>query len=350
MPKVAVVGAAGFAGALCAAIVERHPSFRLVAVTARSDAGLRLDQVYPRHRVTLELESFEADRVAERADAALVAYPHGASAPVVSQLLERGLKVVDLSADFRLERVRYEAAYGPHAAPALLGASVYGLPEIGHREAVRAADLVAGPGCYPTAALLALWPLRELAADAVVDAKSGVSGAGREATGTTHFVSVAENVNPYKVEGHRHRAELDQELAAPGFPITFTPHLLPIDQGLLASCYVTPKRELSLADVRELFGDAYAGEPFVELAESPPGVRDVRETNLCRLHATVEPATGRVLAFAAIDNLWKGAASQAVQDLNLMLGLAEEEGLGPIAGAAGAPAPVGASPTEEIAP
>ena len=339
--RVAVVGAAGFAGALCAAIVERHPGLDLTATTARSDAGLRLDQVYPRHRVALELETFDADRVAERAEAALVAYPHGAAAPVVQELLARGLKVVDLSADFRLDQARYERYYQPHEAPELIEEAEYGLPELGHREAIREARLVAGPGCYPTAALLGLWPLRELARDAIVDAKSGVSGAGREATGTTHFVSVAENVNAYKVDGHRHRAELESELGEGegGFPITFTPHLLPIDQGLLASCYVTPNRELSAADVREVFDDAYADEPFVELAEGPPGVRDVRETNLCRLHATVEPATGRVLIFAAIDNLWKGAASQAIQDLNLMLGLAEEQGLGETATRRSAPTP-----------
>jgi N-acetyl-gamma-glutamyl-phosphate reductase len=346
-----VVGAAGFAGGLCAAIVERHPGLELVATTARSDAGLQLDQVYPRHRVALELESFDADRVAERAEAALVAYPHGAAAPVVRELLARGLKVVDLSADFRLEQPRYERYYGPHEAPGLLADAVYGLPEIGHREAIRAADLVAGPGCYPTAALLALWPLRALARDVIVDAKSGVSGAGREATGTTHFVSVVENVNAYKVDGHRHRAELEQELGdgEGDFPITFTPHLLPIDQGLLASCYMTPARPLSETDVRELFADAYADEPFVELAERPPGVRDVRETNLCRVHATVEPATGRILVFAAIDNLWKGAASQAVQDLNLMLGLPEDEGLGVTATRGVAPAPA-ATRTPQVAP
>jgi N-acetyl-gamma-glutamyl-phosphate reductase len=348
VPSVAVVGAAGFAGALAAAIVDRHPSLELVAVTARSEAGLRLDQIYPRHRVAVELEAFAADAVAERADAALVAYPHGASAPVVEDLHRRGLKVVDLSADFRLDRDRYERHYQPHEAPALLDEAVYGLPEVGHRDAIRESRLVGGPGCYPTAALLALWPLRELAADAVVDAKSGVSGAGREATGTTHFVSVAENVNPYGVEGHRHRAELERELGGDeGFPITFTPHLLPLDQGLLASCYVTPRREVSAAEVRDLFADAYAAEPFVELAARPPGVRDVRETNLCRLHATVEPATGRVLAFAAIDNLWKGAASQGVQDLNLMLGLPEEEGLGPVAPelrGRPTPAPAGSAP------
>jgi len=336
VPRVAVVGAAGFAGALCAAIVARHPSLELTCVTARSDAGLRLDEIYPRHHVALELEPFEPDAVAEQAEAALVAYPHGASAPVVRELRARGLKVVDLSADFRLEQHRYERFYGPHAAPGLLGEAVYGLPELDRRDAIRRAELVAGPGCYPTAALLALWPLRELMGDAIVDAKSGVSGAGREATGTTHFVSVAENVNPYKVEGHRHRAELDQELGE-AKPVTFTPHLLPLDQGLLASCYLTPVRELSAADVGELFATAYAEEPFVELAERPPGVRDVRETNLCRIHATVEPATGRVLVFAAIDNLWKGAASQAVQDLNLMLGVPEAEGLGATATRAAAP-------------
>jgi N-acetyl-gamma-glutamyl-phosphate reductase len=294
-------------------------------VTARSDAGRRLDHLYPRHRVRRELEAYDADVVAERADAALVAYPHGAAAPVVEDLLNRGLKVVDLSADFRIPQELYERYYQPHEAPALIERAAYGMPEL-HRDEIRTADLVAGPGCYPTAALLALWPLRELARDVVVDAKSGVSGAGREATSTTHFVSVAETANPYKVEGHRHRAELESELGAE-LPITFIPHLLPIDQGLLASCYVTPTRGVSAEEVRQLFVAAYADEPFVELSDVPPGVRDVRETNLCRIHATVEPATGRVMAFAAIDNLWKGAAGQAVQDLNLMLGLDEREGL-----------------------
>ncbi len=323
--QVAVVGASGFGGALCAALVQRHPSLELAAVTARTDAGRRLDELHPRHRVGMELESFDPDGIAARAGAALVAYPHGAAAPAVEALRERGLPVVDLSADFRLGRERYERYYGEHEAPALLAEAVYGLTEL-HREEIRGAALISVPGCYSTAGLLALAPLAGLATDAVVDAKSGVSGAGREATQTTHFVSVAENVNPYKVEGHRHRAELEQELGD-GLSLTFTPHLLPIDQGLLASCYVTPSRPVAREEVRTLFEDAYRDEPFVELVDSPPGVRDVRETNLCRIHATVEPATGRVLVFAAIDNLWKGAAGQAVQDLNLMLGLDESEGL-----------------------
>ena len=323
--RVAVLGAAGFAGALAAAIVERHPELELTLVTARSDAGKRLDHLYPRHRVRRELETYNADQVAERADSALVAYPHGAAAPVVEDLRKRGMKVVDLSADFRVSQELYERYYQPHEAPALLAEAVYGMPEL-HREAIRQASLVAGPGCYPTAALLGLWPLREVMRDAIVDAKSGVSGAGREATGTTHFVSADENVNAYKVEGHRHRAELEQELGIET-PITFTPHLVPLDQGLLASCYVTPANGLSADEVRELFRAAYEHEPFVELADSPPGVRDVRDTNVCRIYATVEPATGRVLVFSAIDNLWKGAAGQAVQDLNLMLGIDETEGL-----------------------
>jgi N-acetyl-gamma-glutamyl-phosphate reductase len=323
--RVAVVGAAGFGGAVAAAILDRHPSIELTALTARSEAGRRLRDVYPRHRVDMTMDEFDADRIAELADAAIVGYPHKAAAPAVRALRERGLKVVDLSADFRLTRELYEREYQPHEAPELLGEAVYGLTEI-HRDEIAAADLVGAPGCYPTAALLGLWPLREIARDAIVDAKSGVSGAGREPSASTHFVAVDENVAAYKVEGHRHRAELDQELPD-GLPVTFTPHLLPIDQGLLASCYVTPSREVTADDVRDMFRSAYEDEPFVELADSPPGVRDVRETNLCRIHATVEPATGRVLVFAAIDNLWKGAAGQAVQDLNLMLGLPETAGL-----------------------
>ena len=322
--RVAVVGASGYAGALCAHLVQRHPSLELTAVTARGEAGRRHDELYPQYRVPLTLQELDVDEIAGRADAALVAYPHGAAAEAVRDLRARALKVVDLSADFRLDQESYERWYAEHGAPELIGEAVYGLTEL-HRDEIRAADLVAAPGCYPTAAILALAPLRELAEDAVVDAKSGVSGAGREATQSTHFVSVTENVNPYKVEGHRHRAELERELD--GVRVTFIPHLLPIEQGLLASCYVTPREPVEPEQVRTLFEAAYADEAFVELSDVPPGTRDVRGTNRCRIHATVDRNTGRVLAFAAIDNLWKGAAGQAVQDLNLMLGLPESEGL-----------------------
>jgi N-acetyl-gamma-glutamyl-phosphate reductase len=327
---VAVIGASGYAGALAAHLLWRHPSFELRAVTARSDVGRRLDDLYPRYRVPLELAELDLDAL-DGVEAALVAYPHGASAPVVAALRELGVKVVDLSADFRLRDLdAYARWYGEHGAPERLDEAVYGLTEL-HRDAVAGAALVANPGCYPTATLLALAPLARAGAiaDVVVDAKSGVSGAGRAANDTTHFVSADENVTPYGVAGHRHSPEIDQELAALGAerPATFIPHLLPLDQGELVSCYVTPARELDDAELRALYDDAYAGEAFVEMADRPPGVREVRDTNICRIHVRADERTGKLLAFASIDNLWKGAASQAVQNLNLMFGRPEGEGI-----------------------
>jgi N-acetyl-gamma-glutamyl-phosphate reductase len=324
--SVLVAGASGYAGALAARLVQRHPGLELAAVTSRSDAGRRLDDLYPHHRVDRVLEELDLDRHGD-VDAAIVAYPHAASAPVVAALRERGVKVVDLSADFRLRDVAtYEEWYAPHPAPQLLPEAVYGLPEL-YRDDLRGADLVAGPGCYPTATILALAPLAPYLADVVVDAKSGVSGAGRAATERTHFVNVDENVSPYGVGRHRHMPEIDQELAALGardLAVTFTPHLVPLDQGELVSCYATLDEDV---DVARLFAEAYEGEPFVELTDRPPGVRDVRETNRCRIHAVADPRTGKVFVFAAIDNLWKGTASQAIQSLNLMLGLDETAGL-----------------------
>jgi N-acetyl-gamma-glutamyl-phosphate reductase len=323
---VLVAGASGYAGALAARLVDRHPALELAAITSRSDAGRRLDDLYPHHRVHRVLEELDLDRHAD-VDAAIVAYPHAASAPVVAALRDRGVKVVDLSADFRLRDVdTYREWYGEHPRPELIAEAVYGLPEL-YREDLRGADLVAGPGCYPTATILALAPLAPYLTDVVVDAKSGVSGAGRAATEKTHFVNVDENVTPYGVGRHRHMPEIDQELAVLGardVAVTFTPHLLPLDQGELVSCYATLDRDV---DVAALFAEFYAGEPFVEIARRPPGVRDVRETNVCRIHPVADPRTGKVFVFAAIDNLWKGTASQAIQSLNLMLGLDETTGL-----------------------
>jgi N-acetyl-gamma-glutamyl-phosphate reductase len=333
-PSVSVFGAAGFTGALTARLLHDHPTFELTALTARSDVGRRLDDLYPYHRVPMTLEELDVDRHAG-VDAAVVAYPHGAAAPLVSDLRERGVRVVDLSADFRLrDQALYEEWYRDHLAPELLAEAVYGLPER-YREQIRSADLVANPGCFPTAALLALAPLASggLIDDVVIDAKSGVSGAGRSPTERVHFVTVDENVSAYGVPRHRHTPEIEQELAALGAEVrvTFTPHLLPLDQGELLSCYVTTAGNGSGAadglDLEGLYRDFYAGEPFVELTSGPPGVRDVRETNICRISVHRDERTGRVIVFAAIDNLWKGAASQAVQNLNLMFGLPEGEGI-----------------------
>ena len=329
--RVLVAGASGFTGALAAQIAWAHPRLELVRVTARSEAGTPLDRLYPRYRVPLELEELDVDRAAADCDAAIVAYPHGASAPVVAALRERGLKVVDLSADFRLRDAdTYRRWYGEPGAPDLASEAVYGLTEL-YRERIAGAKLVANPGCYPTAAVLALAPLAAegLIEDVVVDAKSGVSGAGRGGSERLHFVSVDENFIPYGTDGHRHEPEIAQELDALGadVPLTFVPHLLPLDQGELVSCYVRPTRAVSAGEVEDLYRGRYAEERFVELADRPPGVRDVRDTNLCRIHLSLDQRAGRVVVFAAIDNLWKGASGQAVQNLNLMLGLPEAEGL-----------------------
>jgi N-acetyl-gamma-glutamyl-phosphate reductase len=330
VPSAAVIGATGYTGALSAALLWRHPSIDLVAVTSRSDRGRRLDDIYPRHRVPLTLEELDLDRHGA-VDAAIVAYPHGASSGVVASLRERGAKIVDLSADFRLRDLDvYRRWYGDHEAPELIDGAVYGLTEL-YREHVAGAELVANPGCYPTATLLALAPLARagLIDDVVVDAKSGVSGAGRAPSEQVHFVSADENVTAYGVPAHRHAPEIVQELTALGAPVqaTFIPHLLPLDQGELVSCYVTPARETGPDELAQLYADAYVGELFVELADRPPGVRDVRDTNVCRISVHPDPRTGKVIVFGAIDNLWKGAASQAIQNLNLMLGLGEGEGI-----------------------
>ena len=325
--RVIVAGASGYAGALAAQLVYDHPRLDLYAATSRSEAGTRLDRLHPRYRVPGELEARDLDK---RDDAAIVAYPSGASVSVVAGMRGLGIQVVDLSADFRLQDIPiYQKWYGDHGDPDLLVSAVYGLPEL-TRDNIRDADLVANPGCYPTAALLALAPLAERGGieSVVIDAKSGISGAGRGAGERASFVNLTENMAPYAVEGHRHQPEIEQGLQrlGVGAPITFVPHLLPIDQGLLASCYVDLAEPLDAAALAELYAERYADEPFVEVVDTAPGVREVRDTNLCRIHATaVGPR--RVAVFAAIDNLWKGASGQAVQNLNLLLGLDETEGL-----------------------
>ncbi len=327
--RVLVAGASGFTGALAAQIVWRHPRLQLVAVTSRSDAGKRLDSLYPRYRVPLELTELDPERV-EGVDAAIVAYPHGAAAPTVAALRSQGILVVDLSADFRLSDVAtYERWYGQHGAPELFGTGVYGLTEL-YREQLRGAKLVATPGCYPTASVLALAPLAEkgLLADVVVNAMQGTSGYGRSSDDDVHFTAMTENAFPYKVEGHRHRPEIEQELAALGSPapVTFVPHLLPLDQGELATCFAQTTEPISKDAAQALYRERYAGEPFVKVLDGPPNLRAVRDGNECHVYVTVEER-GRVIAFAAIDNIWKGASGQGVQNLNLMLGLDETEGL-----------------------
>ncbi|MGH2926478.1 MAG: N-acetyl-gamma-glutamyl-phosphate reductase, partial [Solirubrobacterales bacterium] len=250
--------------------------------------------------------------------------------PVVESLRSHGVRVVDLSADFRLRDMdTYVRWYGEHGAPALFGKAVYGLTEL-HRDELRGAELAATPGCYPTATVLALAPLAErgLVAEALVDAMQGVSGAGRGGGDAMHYASMDENAFAYKTEGHRHRPEIEQELAVLGSeaPVTFVPHLLPLDQGELVTAFVTTTEPIGKEALTALYRERYADESFITVRDQAPGLRDVRDTNECHVHVTLEER-GRVLAFSAIDNLWKGAASQAIQNLNLMLGLPEGEGI-----------------------
>jgi N-acetyl-gamma-glutamyl-phosphate reductase len=326
--RVVVAGASGFAGALAAQLVWDHPRLELVAITGRSDPGMRLERLYPRYRVSLELAELDMELL-DGVDAAIVAYPHAASAPVVAEMRGLGLQVVDLSADFRLrDQELYEKWYGPHSEPALLADAAYGLPEL-HRDEIRGAELVANPGCYPTATLLTVAPLAEagLIADLAVNAAQGISGAGRGGGDEMHFVNLAENAFAYKADAHRHAPETAQELSGLGYegPLTFVPHLLPLDQGELVTCFVTTTREVEPDELRELYERRYADEPFVRTVEAPPGLRDVRDTNECHVHAVRNGE--RVVALGAIDNLWKGASGQAIQNLNLMLGFDETEGL-----------------------
>ncbi len=331
-PRVLVAGATGFAGALAAHLLWRHPGFELAGVTGRSEVGRPLAELYPRYRVPLVLE--ELDPAAEGIEAAVVAYPHAAAAPTVAALRAAGARVVDLSADFRLRsRETYERWYGPHPEPDLIEQAAYGLTEL-HREEIARAPIVANPGCYPTATVLALAPLARagLIADVVVDAKQGISGAGRSFDEQTHLSMAGENILPYKVAAHRHTPEIEEQLSALGCEVRvqFQASLVPLDQGELASCYVTPTREIGPDELRELYADAYAGERFVEVVEPggrPPGTRETLATNFCRLFAAADGHTGKVLVFSSIDNLWKGTSSQAVQNLNAMFGFPEETGI-----------------------
>lgn len=327
--RILVAGASGFTGALAAQIVWDHPGLELVAATSRSDAGKRLGELYPRYRADVELSMLDLDAL-EGIDAAIVAYPHGAAAPTVAALRAAGILVVDLSADFRLrDPETYKRWYGEHGAPDLFGTGVYGLTEM-YRDELREAKLVATPGCYPTASVLALAPLAEkgLLSEVFISAAQGTSGYGRSSDDLVHFSAMTENAFPYKTEGHRHRPEIEQELAALGSPapVTFVPHLLPLDQGELATCFATLGEATSKQAVQALYEKRYADDPFVHVLDGPPNLRAVRDTNECHLYVTVEER-GRVMAFSAIDNIWKGASSQGVQNLNLMLGLDETEGL-----------------------
>jgi len=329
--RVAVVGATGYSGAELVRLLARHPNVRLEVVTSEQASGRPLGDV---HRTLgflgLELESVDAATIADRVDFAFTALPHGASTPVVAALVEAGVRVVDVGADFRFhDLATYERWYGAHGAPTLAREAVYGLVEFARAE-IAAARLVANPGCYPTSALMPLLPLAaHLRGPVFVDSKSGTSGAGRAAKVDQLFAEVTENLRPYSVGRHRHQPEIAEQLstgAGERRPVLFTPQLLPIARGILTTVYadIAPG-----VDVGAVLHDRYDDEPFVRLLEGGafPEPRAVRGTNMVEIAWVRDEETGRVVLLSAIDNLGKGAAGQAVQNFNCMIDVDETTAL-----------------------
>ncbi len=337
--RVAIVGATGYVGAELVRLLTRHPNVRIEGLVGR---GRSREPIGGTH-IHLDRTGLHVDATVPDADAIFLALPHGAAAEIVPDLAATGAAIIDLGPDFRLrDPADYPRWYGfQHPRPDLLPGAVYGLPEL-HGDALRALvherlAIVGAPGCYPTATLLALAPLARagLIGDLVVDAKSGVSGAGREPKQDLMFGEVNESVKAYGIAGHRHVAEMEQELRALGAPganpgvqaIDFLPHLIPMTRGILSACHVRLTRPVAQAELDELYAAAYGASAFVHLVTQAPATKHVLGSNTCRVFARLDERTGRVLAIGVIDNLVKGAAGQAVQAFNLVHGLPEAAGL-----------------------
>jgi N-acetyl-gamma-glutamyl-phosphate reductase len=338
MLKVAVVGASGYTGVELLRILAGHPQVTVTCVTSERSAGKPVADVFPtvRARYTNILENLEPTRVAEKADFIFTALPHKAAMEVVPTFLELGKVVVDLSADYRFNDPNvYATWYEPHMNADLLDRAVYGLPEIRRSDIVRA-ELVGNPGCYPTSVILALAPLlRNQLVDLssiIADSKSAASGAGRGAKVETLFCEVNEGFKAYGIATHRHTPEIEQELsllAGEAVTISFTPHLVPMDRGILSTVYGQLLEDISVCQLIELYRDFYRNEPFVRVLPEGmyPSTAHVRGSNLCDLGLAVDPRTGRIIVISVIDNLVKGAAGQAVQNMNIMNGFKETVGL-----------------------
>jgi len=331
--RVAVIGSTGYAGGEVVRLLARHPGVEIAGLQGRDRDREPIGRSHPHLASTgLTISStLPADL-----DAVFVSLPHGAASETVAELSTR-MVVIDLGPDFRLrDAADYPRWYAfEHPRPDLLAGAVYGLPELhrGQLGALGRRGIVASPGCYATATILGLAPLARagLLGDVVVDAKSGVSGAGREARQAYLFGEVNESVRAYGVDGHRHVAEMEQELGllapSPLEPIDFLPHLIPMTRGILAACHVRPTRPVRQSELDDLYATAYAGERFVELATEPPATKQVTGSNHARIHVRADARTGRVLVLSVLDNLVKGAAGQAVQSFNAVFGLPEDAGL-----------------------
>ncbi len=337
--KVAVIGATGYTGEELVRILASHPGVDIVYASGKEDRSVKLQDIFPylKNRIDLECKTFSAEEAISRCDLAFLSLPHTVSMQVATFFLKAGKKVVDMSADYRLKDTAvYEKFYKtPHQDPENLAKAVYGLPEI-HRDKIRSAQLVANPGCYPTGAVLGLWPGAKAGffdLDSIqIDAKSGVTGAGRKADKSLNFSEVNESFKAYKLFEHQHVPEIDQELSsATGKPVKviFVPHLLPINRGILSTIYVKLKKAANTETLLECYRARYAGEPFVKIyaGGALPELKHVIHTNFCDIGLRVHEEKKLAVIVTAIDNLDKGAASQAVQNMNLMYGFSETEGL-----------------------
>lgn len=338
MTRVGIIGASGYTGIELARILTRHDMVELTVVTSRQYAGKKLSEIYPSllDCVDLVCENITGRDLAERADLFFTAVPHQTAMNIVPQLIEAGKMVVDLSADFRLhDSAVYEEWYQPHCAKKYLSEAAYGLPEI-HRQQIKSSRLVANPGCYPTSTILALAPLLKNKlidpSTIIVDSKSGTSGAGRGAQVGTLYCEVTDGFRAYKIASHRHTPEIEQELselAGQDVVISFTPHLVPMSRGILSTIYASAENDLTNDTLHALYTDFYFDERFVRICPQGgfPATQYVRGSNFCDIGCTFDPRTGRVIVVSAIDNLVKGAAGQAVQNMNLMCGFTEGSGL-----------------------
>jgi N-acetyl-gamma-glutamyl-phosphate reductase len=339
MLRVAIIGASGYTGVELARILCNHPEFELTAATSRQYAGKPLSEVFPNllGKTDLICENLSVDELCTRADLFFAAVPHKTAMDLVPKLLREGKKVVDLSADYRLRDVAtYEEWYQEHSSPEFIKEAVYGLPEL-YRTQIKQARLVANPGCYPTSIVLGMAPLLKEGiidpATIIVDSKSGTTGAGRAASVPTLFCEVHDGFKAYKVGGtHRHLPEIEQELSAlnkNSVTISFTPHLLPIARGILSTTYANLTSDISKEELRKLYTDMYKTEPFVRLVPEGtfPATQHVRGSNFCDIGFTIDKRTNRIIIVSAIDNIVKGAAGQAIHNMNLMCGLNESTGL-----------------------
>lgn len=339
--RAGLVGVTGYTGMELARIVSTHPAIRLTVVTSRAEAGRPLSDIYPFLQGfdtgAVVISQPDSDALARECDVVFLAVPHGAAMDMAGELRRKGLKVVDLSADFRLRDAGvYKEWYGlEHRECDCLGEAVYGLPEL-YTDEIRGASLIANPGCYPTASILGLYPLLKnnlVETDGIViDAKSGTTGAGRKAGVATLFSEVHDTFRPYGMPGHRHTPEIEQELAAIAgleLAVSFNPHLLPINRGILTTIYTRPLKDISLEEVHEIYSAAYAPHRFVRVLPLGrfPELRSVRGTMLCDIALVQDKRTRRITVLSAIDNLCRGASGQAVANANLMFGLPLEAGL-----------------------